>query len=77
MAQRLVYGAAILFSANLINKFLGFAYQYLVMRYIGSEAYGLFYMVFPVYMTRLSLSHRWDSLGHFQNGLGKSIPWKF
>jgi len=51
--QRLIYGAVILFAANLINRILGFIYQYLIMRYIGSEAYGLFYMVFPVYMTAL------------------------
>lgn len=48
-----VYGAAILFGANLFNRLLGFVYQYLIMRFIGSEAYGLFHMVFPVYMTAL------------------------
>jgi len=52
-SNSLIYGAAILFIANLINRILGFGYQYLIMRYIGSEAYGLFYMVFPVYMTAL------------------------
>ncbi|KUO67032.1 MAG: stage V sporulation protein B [Gracilibacter sp. BRH_c7a] len=52
----LLYGAAILFAANLINRILGFIYQYLIMRYVGSEAYGLFYMVFPVYMTALVLT---------------------
>ncbi|NLO97587.1 MAG: stage V sporulation protein B [Peptococcaceae bacterium] len=54
--NRLVYGAIILFSANLINRILGFIYQYLIMNFIGSEAYGLFHMVFPVYMTALVLS---------------------
>ena len=49
----LLYGAVILFAANLLNRVLGFIYQYLIMRYVGSEAYGLFYMVFPVYMTAL------------------------
>ena len=49
----LLYGAIILFAANLFNRILGFIYQYLIMRYVGSEAYGLFYMVFPVYMTAL------------------------
>ncbi|NLM20206.1 MAG: stage V sporulation protein B [Peptococcaceae bacterium] len=53
---RLVYGAIILFAANLINRILGFIYQYLIMHFIGSEAYGLFHMVFPVYMTALVLS---------------------
>ncbi len=51
--QRLIYGAIILFAANLVNRILGFIYQYLIMHYIGSEAFGLFYMVFPVYMTAL------------------------
>lgn len=52
----LIYGAVILFLANLLNRILGFGYQYLIMRHIGSEAYGLFYMVFPVYMTALVLT---------------------
>jgi stage V sporulation protein B len=53
MANRLIVGAAILFGANLINKVMGFVYQYLIMRYIGSEAFGLYMMAFPVYMTTL------------------------
>lgn len=52
----LLYGAVILFAANLFNRILGFIYQYLIMRHVGSEAYGLFYMVFPVYMTALVLT---------------------
>lgn len=52
----LIYGAMILFVANLINRILGFIYQYLIMHYVGSEAFGLFYMVFPVYMTALVLT---------------------
>jgi stage V sporulation protein B len=55
-SKSLIYGALILFTANLINRMLGFVYQYLIMRYIGSEAYGLYYMVFPVYMTALVLT---------------------
>lgn len=51
--NNLIYGAIILFLANLISRILGFIYQYLIMHYIGSEAYGLFHMVFPVYMTAL------------------------
>jgi stage V sporulation protein B len=53
MANRLIVGAAILFGANLINKIMGFVYQYLIMRYIGSEAFGLYMMAFPIYMTTL------------------------
>jgi len=51
-----VYGAAILLGANLVNRILGFAYQYLIMNHIGSEAYGLFNMVFPIYMLALVLT---------------------
>jgi len=54
--NNLIFGAAILFVANLINRILGFIYQYLIMNYIGSEAYGLFHMVFPIYMTALVLT---------------------
>lgn len=51
-----VYGAAILLGANLLNRILGFIYQYLIMTHIGGEAYGLFNMVFPVYMMALVLT---------------------
>ncbi|NLI93668.1 MAG: stage V sporulation protein B [Peptococcaceae bacterium] len=55
-SNSLIYGAVILFAANLINRILGFGYQYLIMHYIGSESFGLYYMVFPVYMTALVLT---------------------
>ena len=51
-----VYGATILFGANLFNRLLGFGYQYLIMNNIGGEAYGLFNMVFPIYMLALVLT---------------------
>lgn len=51
-----VYGATILLGANLINRLLGFAYQYLIMNNIGGEAYGLFNMVFPIYMLALVIT---------------------
>jgi stage V sporulation protein B len=51
-----VYGATILLGANLLNRILGFAYQYLIMTHIGGEAYGLFNMVFPLYMLALVLT---------------------
>lgn len=51
-----VYGAAILLVANLFNRILGFLYQYLIMSHIGGEAYGLFNMVFPIYMLALVLT---------------------
>lgn len=54
--NKLVYGAVVLFTANLINRILGFCYQYFIMRYIGSEAYGLFNMAFPVFMIALVLT---------------------
>ena len=54
MARRtFVYGAVILLTANLLNRIMGFIYQYLIMTHIGGEAYGLFNMVFPVYMMAL------------------------
>lgn len=51
-----VYGATILLAANLVNRVLGFVFQYLIMNNIGGEAYGLFNMVFPVYMLALVLT---------------------
>jgi len=51
-----VYGAVILLGANLLNRVLGFAYQYLIMTNIGGEAYGLFNMVFPMYMLALVIT---------------------
>ena len=51
-----VYGATILLGANLLNRVLGFAYQYLIMNHIGGEAYGLFHMVFPIYMLALVIT---------------------
>lgn len=51
-----VYGATILFAANFLNRILGFIYQYLIMTHIGGEAYGLFNMVFPIYMMALVLT---------------------
>lgn len=57
MARRaFVYGAVILLGANLFNRILALVYQYLIMAYIGSEAYGLFAQVFPVYMMALVLT---------------------
>lgn len=54
MAKRtFVYGATILLGANLINRVLGFGFQYLIMNHIGGEAYGLYNMVFPLYMLAL------------------------
>jgi stage V sporulation protein B len=51
-----VYGAAILLAANFLNRMLGFLYQYLIMTHIGGEAFGLFNMVFPMYMLALVLT---------------------
>lgn len=54
MAKRtFIYGAVILLAANFLNRVLGFVYQYLIMTYIGGEAFGLFNMVFPMYMLAL------------------------
>jgi len=48
-----VYGTMILLGANLFNRALAFIYQYFVMNLIGSEAYGLYQMVFPTYVMAL------------------------
>lgn len=57
MPQRtFIYGATILLGANLVNRVLGLGYQYLIMNHIGGEAYGLFNMVFPIYMLALVLT---------------------
>ncbi|MEM5818682.1 MAG: oligosaccharide flippase family protein, partial [Desulfitobacterium hafniense] len=54
MAKRtFIYGAVILLAANFLNRVLGFIYQYLIMTHIGGEAFGLFNMVFPMYMFAL------------------------
>lgn len=54
MAKRtFIYGAVILLVANFLNRVLGFVYQYLIMIHIGGEAFGLFNMVFPMYMLAL------------------------
>lgn len=51
-----LYGALVLLASNLLNRILGFVYQYLIMSHIGGEALGLFNMVFPVYMMALVLT---------------------
>lgn len=51
-----VYGTLILFGANLINRMLAFVYQYLVMTWVGAEAYGIYQMVFPTYIMALVLT---------------------
>lgn len=51
-----VYGAALLIGANVINRILGFGYQYLIMTHIGGEAYGLYAMAFPIFVLALVLT---------------------
>ncbi len=54
--QAFIYGAIILFAANLLNRILAFVYQYLIMSLVGAESYGLYQMVFPAYMMALVLT---------------------
>ncbi len=49
-------GAFILLIAGLVNRFLGFGYQIVMMRLIGPEGVGLFNMVLPVYIMMLVLA---------------------
>lgn len=51
-----VYGTMILFISNLFNRVLAFVYQYLVMTWVGAEAYGLYQMVFPTYIMALVIT---------------------
>lgn len=54
MAKRaFIYGTMVLFAASLFNRILAFVYQYFIMTWVGSEAYGLYQMVFPTYMMAL------------------------
>lgn len=54
--QTFIQGAFILLIANIFVKILGFIYQMLIIRIGGTEAIGLFNMVFPFYITTLVLT---------------------
>lgn len=49
-------GALILFLAGMFVKIIGFLFQVLIIRIIGTEAVGIFNMIFPLYITVLVLS---------------------
>ncbi|KJS22572.1 MAG: hypothetical protein VR72_05990 [Clostridiaceae bacterium BRH_c20a] len=49
-------GAFILFLSGIFVKVIGFIFQITVIRIIGTEAVGLFNMVFPLYITVLVIS---------------------
>lgn len=49
-------GALILFFSGIFVKIIGFVFQITVIRIIGTEAVGLFNMVFPLYITVLVVS---------------------
>lgn len=48
--ESFVYGAAVLLSASIFNRIIGFIYQIWMVRLIKPEGIGLFNMVFPVYI---------------------------
>lgn len=54
--QTFIQGALILFISNIFVKIIGFAYQIIIIRLAGTEAIGLFNMVFPFYITILVLT---------------------
>ncbi|MGI6225724.1 MAG: stage V sporulation protein B [Peptococcales bacterium] len=54
--QSFVQGALILFIAGIFVKFAGFIFQIIVIRIIGTEAVGLYNMIFPLYITAIVLS---------------------
>lgn len=49
-------GALILFISGIFVKIVGFTFQILVIRLIGTEAVGLYNMVFPLYITVLVIT---------------------
>jgi len=49
-------GALILFISGIFVKIIGFIFQVTIIRLIGTEAVGLYNMVFPIYITVLVLS---------------------
>ncbi|SMB94640.1 stage V sporulation protein B [Desulfonispora thiosulfatigenes DSM 11270] len=51
-----IQGALILFVSNIFVKIIGFIYQVLIIRLAGTEAVGLFNMIFPLYITILVLT---------------------
>ncbi|WP_170291603.1 putative polysaccharide biosynthesis protein [Heliobacterium mobile] len=53
MATALTYGTVILFGATLLNRFLAFFNQIVMMKYIGPETVGLFQMIYPIYILLL------------------------
>jgi stage V sporulation protein B len=54
--QSLFYSTAVMISASLVNRILGFLYRILIIRLIGPEAVGLYEMVFPAFMLVLVIT---------------------
>ena len=54
--NRFLKGTLILFLSGIILKILGFFYQIYVVRTIGTEALGLVNMVFPYYITLVTIA---------------------
>ncbi|HZK17892.1 MAG TPA: stage V sporulation protein B [Clostridia bacterium] len=54
--QSFLYGAAVLFTASLFNKIVGFFYQIAIIRLIHAEGIGLFNMIYPIYVMLLVIT---------------------
>lgn len=54
--QNLVQGTLVLTAANLFNRILGLINQALILRFIGSEGYGLFQLAIPIFLFMLILT---------------------
>jgi len=54
--QNFMQGTLILFFSGVFVKIFGFVFQVLVIRFIGTEAVGLYNMIFPLYITALVLA---------------------
>jgi len=54
--QSFLKGAFILVMASITVKALGFLYQVLIIRLIGTEGIGIFNMAYPLYVTVMVLA---------------------
>lgn len=54
--QTLLAGTAVLVTASLFNRVLGFVYQILIIKLIGAQGIGIYNMVFPIYILAIVIA---------------------
>lgn len=54
--QTLLAGTAVLVTASLFNRILGFVYQILIIKLIGAQGIGIYNMVFPIYILAIVIA---------------------